>query len=550
MDLERGAPDRKSSGAYYTAAPLAAALVAWAIEHGEASALDPAAGNGVFLAAAADRLRRLGAPRPLVSGVELDPAAAAAAREAVGGYGVAADSVVQADFLALDPAGLPRFDAVIGNPPFVRYQRLSREQRALATRRSAAVGVKLDALAASWAGFVVHAGSFLRPGGRLALVLPSEVGHARYAREIIAFLRNKFRSVRFVLFEEPLFATLDQGVVLLLASGYGRPSSSFEVATVSGAADLTRLAADGLAALRFRDLDPGPLIAGRSRLHHAWLSPQARDLLAWLRSSRRVSRLGQHARVTIGYVSAANSYFHLAPDEAVELDLSAVHLRRALFRSRGLVGLELTGHDWAAAAETGEAGLLFAPADDDDPAVTAYLRHGVELGVPARAKARQRNPWWRVTRTAAPDMILTAMTATSPQLSVNTVQVAVSNTLHAVWRRSGSGAAPNAALAAAAQSSLARLSAELEGNPLGGGLLKLEPSAAQALLLPLPADPQVEVEPVVWRAIDRRLRAGDRQGAAAAADAAFLSGIPGVEAEGVEVLAVAAETLGRVRRGG
>ena len=43
-------------------------------------------------------------------------------------------------------------------------------------------------------------------------------------------------------------------------------------------------------------------------------------------------------------------------------------------------------------------------------------------------------------------------------------------------------------LAAAAQSSLTALTAELEGRPLGGGLLKLEPSAAQSLLLPIPAD--------------------------------------------------------------
>src|SRR5690606_29182761 len=98
-------------------------------------------------------------------------------------------------------------------------------------------------------------------------------------------------------------------------------------------------------------------------------------------------------------------------------------------------------------------------------------------------------------------------------------QVAVSNTLHAVWRRPSSGAASGRALAAAAQSSLTRLWAELEGRPLGGGLLKLEPSAAQALLLPLPASHEAEVEPVVWRAIDRRLRAGDKRGAAEAADA-------------------------------
>ncbi|HZJ10895.1 MAG TPA: N-6 DNA methylase [Trueperaceae bacterium] len=549
MDRTGGAPDRKAAGAYYTAAPLARALVAWAIEHGDNSVLDPAAGDGVFMAAAAERLTRLGATRPQVIGVELRPDAAAAARESLSGFGVPPESVHSADFLALEPGSLPLVDVVVGNPPFVRYQRLSRDQRSLAGRRSAAAGVALDALAGSWAGFVVHAGAFLRPGGRLAMVLPSEIGHARYAREVIAFLRNRFGAVRFVLFEAPLFPKLDQGVVLLLASGYGRPNHSFEVATVSSAADLTGLAREGLGALRFTAVDADALVAGRGRLHHAWLDPRARELLAWLKSSRQVSRLGQHARVMIGYVSAANDYFHLAPYEAVELDLGAVHLRRALFRSRGLVGLEFTAEDWAAAAENGEAGLLFAPADDLDPAVAAYLQHGEALGLPGRAKAKQRTPWWRVTRTAAPDLILTAMINDRPRLSVNAVQIAVSNTLHGVWRRSGSGAASSASLAAAASSSLTRLSAELEGRPLGGGLLKLEPSAAQALLLPLPATANAAVEPVVWRAIDRRLRAGDTLGAAQAADAAYLSGIPGVGMDDVELLSAAADRMRRVRRG-
>lgn len=549
MNPPGGAAERKASGAYYTAAPLARALVGWALRRAGDAVLDPAAGAGVFLTAAVERLTRLGAAEPTIYGIEKHPEAAAAAREAVAAMGAETASVRAGDFLELEASALPAVDAVVGNPPFVRYQRLPRERRELAARRAAAAGVQLDALAGSWAGFVIHAGSFLKPGGRLAMLLPSEVGHARYAREVIAYLRNRFADVRFVLFDSPLFPQLDQGVVLLLASGYGRVNQGFAVATVSGPVDLTRLGAAGLETLEYRALDAEALVSGRGRLHHAWLPGRTRELVTYLKSSRAVSRLGVHARVTIGYVSAANDYFHLAPFEAVDLDLAAVHLRRALFRSRGLAGLEFTDGDWLAAAEDGTAGLLFAPLDDEDPAVAAYLAQGEALGLPGRAKARQRNPWWRVTRTAAPDLLLTAMTNDSPVLSVNTLQVAVSNTLHAVWRRAGSGAADSATLAAAAQSSLTKLTAELEGRPLGGGLLKLEPSAAQALLLPLAADHRGGIEPAVWRTIDRRLRLGDAAGAAAAADVAFLSGLPGVGEDGAAALAEGASLLRRVRQG-
>ncbi len=542
----RDGADAKESGAYYTAAPIAAALVDWAVPHGEAAVLDPAAGEGAFLVAAAARLRALGARRPAVYGVEMNEVAATAARAAIADVGASASQVTTHDFLSLEPASLPPMDAVVGNPPFVRYQRLSPAERGRARDRAAAAGVRLDPLASSWAAFVVHAAGFLRPGGRLAMVLPSELGHARYARDVLGFLRSRFHHVRFVLFRSALFPHLDQGALLLLADGYGRPAHTFAAALLDAPADV----AGGLASLRYRPLDADGLVSGRTKLQYAWLPDDARDLLGWLRTHRGVSRLGDHARVMIGYVTGANGYFHLAPEEAIDLDLAAVHLRRALFRSRALLGLTFDENDWRDAAERNDAGLLFAPTDEADPAVAAYLEDGERQGLHLRAKARHRTPWYRVTRTGAPDLVMTAMTATRPRLAVNELQVAVCNTLLAVWRRSGSGSAPPRLLAAASLSSLTELSAELEGNALGGGLLKFDPSAAQAVLLPIARAAGAAPDPVTWHALDRMVRAGEAREARAAADAAFLSGIAGVGPEGAEVLARAADMLRELRSGG
>ena len=542
----RNGNEAKESGAYYTAAPIAAALVEWAVPHGEAAVLDPAAGGGAFLVAAAARLRTLGARRPFVVGVEVHQDAAADARTALADLGIPSPQVITRDFLAIEPGSLPPMDAVVGNPPFVRFQRLSPSERARARDRAASAGVRLDPLASSWAAFVVHAAAFLRPGGRLAMVLPSELGHARYARDVLAFLRSRFHHVRFVLFRSALFPHLDQGALLLLADGYGRPAHTFAAALLDAPADV----AGGLSALPYRALDAEGLVSGRTKLQHAWLPDDARELLGWLRSHRNVSRLGDHARVMIGYVTGANGYFHLAPEEALDLDLAAVHLRRALFRSRALQGLAFQEDDWRDATERGDAGLLFAPSDDADPAVAAYLAEGERRGLPRRAKARHRTPWYRVTRTGAPDLVMTAMTATRPRIAVNDLQVAVCNTLLAVWRRSGSGSAQPRLLAAAALSSLTELSAELEGNALGGGLLKFDPSAAQAVLLPVPRGAGAAPDPVTWNALDRMVRAGDAAGARAAADATFVSGIAGVGPDGAEVLARAADMLRALRHGG
>ncbi len=546
------AADSKARGAYYTPPEVARALVDWAVV-APGTVLDPACGDGAFLVAALRRLAEVGGGQ--VHAVEVDGEAARAAAAAVSALSrteargrsarAPTSSLLERDFLEVSAADLPRVDAVVGNPPFVRFQRLTRAQRAVASERSAAAGVALDPLASYWAPFLIHATTFLQPGGRLALVVPAELGHARYAKSILAFLAGRFRRVRLVTFAQPLFPHLDQHTLLLLAEGHGRPGRSFALARVRSALDL----AAGLDSLDYTPLDTDGLTKGSLKLHHAWLKPEAAEMLSWLRTSRSVSRLGHHARAMIGYVTGANDYFHLEPEQALELGLGASQLRRAVFRSRALEGLAFTDSDWLAATESGDAGLLFAPSDESDAAVSAYLQAGAAAGVHARAKARHRTPWYRVTRTAPPDLMLTAMASASPRLSVNDAQVAVCNTLHGVWRRSGSGAAAATTLAAASLSSLSELSAELEGHALGGGLLKLEPSAAQALLLPLPAAPAADVDPVQWRALERLVRRGDRAGARAAADAAYLVSIPGVGVRGAEVLADAAATLRTLRQG-
>ena len=79
----------------------------------------------------------------------------------------------------------------------------------------------MTALASSWAAFVVHAASFVAPGGRLALVLPAELLTVNYAAPVRRFLMQRFTSVRLVLFEERVFPGVMEEVVLLLAEGQG-----------------------------------------------------------------------------------------------------------------------------------------------------------------------------------------------------------------------------------------------------------------------------------------------------------------------------------------
>lgn len=72
-------------------------------------------------------------------------------------------------------------DAVIGNPPFVRYQEQAGDARKRSARAALAQGVRLSGLASSWVVLLVHACGFLKPDGRLTMVLPAELLTVHYA---------------------------------------------------------------------------------------------------------------------------------------------------------------------------------------------------------------------------------------------------------------------------------------------------------------------------------------------------------------------------------
>jgi hypothetical protein len=51
-------------------------------------------------------------------------------------------------------------------------------------------------LTSSWAPFLVGAAGLLRPGGRLAFVVSSEIGHAPYAAPLLDYLVERFAHVQ------------------------------------------------------------------------------------------------------------------------------------------------------------------------------------------------------------------------------------------------------------------------------------------------------------------------------------------------------------------
>jgi len=175
-------PDRKRLGSWFTPPELVERVVAGVLDeralaelphHRPVRVIDPACGDGRFLAAAAERLTGSGRDVELV-GVDVDPAACAAATQLVPGGRVVCADALRSDWR--DPA--VRFDLVIGNPPFL-------SQMASSTTRGGSSEWGGGPYADSAVEFLGLAADLVEPdAGRVAFVLPQSILAARDAAPI------------------------------------------------------------------------------------------------------------------------------------------------------------------------------------------------------------------------------------------------------------------------------------------------------------------------------------------------------------------------------
>jgi hypothetical protein len=466
---------RKARGAFYTPAALCEYVVAWAVRSGTDRVLEPSCGEAAFLLAAAQRLGGLGARSPHLHGHELHAVSADAAHSALAAAGHRAEIAV-GDFLGT-PAQ-PLFDVVVGNPPYVRYQDFAGPARAAGRRAALSSGVSLTRLASSWAAFTIHAAAFLRPGGRLGLVLPAELLSVNYAADVRSFLMRRFGRVRLVLFTERVFPGVLAEVVLLLAEGEG-PTSHCELLQVQ---DLAALAA----ATGVESTWAPPASAGKWTA--ALLPDGARDVYAGVTAGPSFGTLHDWGETTLGMVTGNNRWFALSPQQVDELGLAASDVvPLSPPGSRHLREPSFTRAAWRALGDAGARTWLFRPAGEPSRAAGAYIAAGERAGVPTAYKCRVRRPWWRTPLVPPADLLLTYMNADRPHLTGNRARVHHLNSVHGVYLRHGLRRTGTELLPLAALNTVTLIGAETVGRAYGGGLLKLEPREADVLPMPSPA---------------------------------------------------------------
>jgi hypothetical protein len=352
------------------------------------------------------------------------------------------------------------------------------------------IGADLPQLSSSWAPFIAGAASLLRQGGRLSFVVPAEIGHATYAIPLVRALAKSFARLHIVAIREKVFRNLSEDAWLLFADGFGGTAKCIELSVL----DRFTASANPPQALRRVSLESWERCRGRLR---RWLLPD--DVLTAYESLEecdRTYRLGSVADVGIGYVTGANDFFHLRPSLTRTLGIPPELLKVTVRKGELLPpGANLTRQHVRNWLENDEpVYLLYLEGKRSLPrSVRDYLASAAGKAAQQTYKCRTRDPWYVVPNVTVPDAFLTSMSGERAQLVRNGTGCVATNSVHVVSLRKKESYLP---LKEAWGSTLARLSCEVEGHPLGGGMLKLEPREAQRILLPKPSlgdDPSLKM---------------------------------------------------------
>jgi hypothetical protein len=221
-----------------------------------------------------------------------------------------------------------------------------------------------------------------------------------------------------------------------------------------------------------------------SRLRPFLVSAEASSLYFSLLSEPGVHRHSELATSSIGYVTGANDFFHLRPSEAERLGIPRDLLKVAVRKSEQLPKERITRDDvnrWLAEDRSVLLLDLKGTSRLPDP-VIRYLDSPTGHEVRTAYKCRVRKPWYGVPDVKTPHAFLSVMCGREPTIVGNDARCVGTNSLHAVTLKDPARL-PD--LLAGWRTPLARLGAELEGHSLGGGILKLEPTEAGRVPVPM-----------------------------------------------------------------
>lgn len=490
MKLKENATVEKLAGRYYTPYALARFIVEWGTKGGMeiTNVLEPSCGDGVFL----DELKTIDR-RFSCTAIEIFEEEATKAAERL--FLDDRFNVVVSDFYNqyITEIRENKYQLIVGNPPYIRYQYLTEEQRDIQAKILEMSNLKSNKLINAWVAFVVATINLLDDDAKIGLVIPAELLQVKYAEQLRSYLMNELNEITIITFEELVFKGVDQEVVVLL----GRKKAAYEGIHQMKIMEFTNVA-DLVNNFDVRDNEEPfqNIDTGNVKWTKYFLNARENEIITRFRNEDNCVRFGDIAEVDVGITTGNNNFFSVDYQTAAQYDLLDVS-RPLIARSVNIPGVTFEDSDWLNNIEKGARTYLIDFNATPDEEITTKQREYIDIGEKNEEhtgyKCSIRERWYVVPSIWEPDAFFLRRNYLYPKFVLNNCNAVSTDTMHRISFLMGTDR-KRAVLAY--YNSIGFAFTELEGRSYGGGVLEILPRELENVTIPNLVDLDVEDEVV------------------------------------------------------
>ncbi|RMC38536.1 methyltransferase domain-containing protein [Lactobacillus sp. ESL0236] len=467
MLLKENNPENKLRGIYYTPRILANAIVDKINLANIKSILEPSCGEGVFINALENECSNAH-----ITAIDNDKdAIKAAKRKFSENHKLNISCEDFFDFYNSER----KYDLIIGNPPYIRYQYLTDNQRNLQAKILTTNGMKSNKLINAWVAFLVACVRMLSNDGIIAFVIPAELLQVAYAEDLRTFLMSKLDFITVITFKELIFSDVQQETIVL----YGKKGVGNGKIRIVDAADANDFRKMDLSKITYQNV---------ADKHDKWTkyftSDKETGLLDKIRADSRFKNLSDYGIINVGITTGNNKYFSITEETEKNYGLGSTTLP-LIGRSSHVHGIYFTKEDWTQNRKAGKRAMLLSfpdePYDEYPYGYKQYIAYGEEHEENRGYKCQIRNRWYIVPSVWVPDAFLLRRNYLYPKFVLNKCRAVSTDTMHRMKFHEGVSGED---VLLSYYNSISFAFTEICGRSYGGGVLEILPREMGKIRVP------------------------------------------------------------------
>lgn len=423
MKLIKNASWQKLRGWFYTPEKIAHFILKWALFGKEnADILEPSCWDWVFF----EQLSNNNFSYNSITWVELDNIEAEKTRN----LNIKNSNIVNSDFHNFCNSTDKKYDTIIWNPPYIRYQYFDKKQQEEAEKIFKRVNIKYSKLTNAWVSFVIWSSLLLKEQWKIWFVLPAELLQVSYAKPLRNFLAHFFHKINIISFEKLVFPDIQQEVVLLLCEKNWIDKHLIEHFEVKDIEALEKVDINLLKTPK-KEID-----FEENKWTFYFLDQEEVNLIEKIKHSNTIPKIKDFAKVEVWITTWANDYFTVSNDIVNEYSLND-YAKPLIWRSIQANSLKFTKNDWVKNNKSNiKSNLLVFPERQiikKNVNALKYLENGENNNINKWYKCWIREEWQIIPSIKLSNALFTRRNNVYPKLIENLANAYTTDTMHRVF---------------------------------------------------------------------------------------------------------------------